>query len=371
MKVIASRERLAQGLQTVARAVSTRTTLPILNNVLVEAGDQGLVLTATNLEIGIRVELEARCEEAGRITVPARLLTDLVVQLPNEDVTLVLDTKTSTLNVRCTQHNHNIKGIDAAEFPPLPQTGEGSTFEITREQMVQAIEQTVPAASQDEARPVLMGVLTQLEDGRITFAATDGHRLAVKKLSAAGANGHAESLIVPRRALEELGRVLKGDGDAVQVTVSGQRNQISFRSGRVELSSRLIEGTYPNYAQVIPNGGLTTVHVDREDLLHKARAVGLMARDSANVLKLKTGEGVLVLTAHTNEVGDSQVEVPAEIEGADLGIAFNARYLIEVLEVLGSQQAALKFNGPLSPGLITANGDDDYLHVIMPVRAPI
>jgi DNA polymerase-3 subunit beta len=372
MKVTASRDRLAQGLTTVSRAVSARTTLPILSNVLLETGADGLHLTATNLEITIRVTVPAQVQSEGRVTVPARLLADLVAQLPSEDVSLTLDEKTSTLNVRCTQHNHNVKGIDAGEFPSLPSGDGGFTLRIPAGRLAQAVEQTVMAASTDEARPVLTGVQVQIKPQEIVLAATDGHRLAVKTLRiATEGEVSVDPLIVPRRALEELGRIIKSSEGDVEVSVSAQRNQLSFRADGVELSSRLIEGTYPNYTQVIPSAGHTTVHSDRRDLLQKARTVALMARDSANVVKLKTGEGSLVLTAHTNEVGDSQVEVPADIEGADLQIAFNARYLLDVLDVLGTDAVSLQFQGPLNPGLVKPDQGDDYLYVIMPVRVAI
>src|SRR2546427_615268 len=237
-----------------------------------------------------------------------------------------------------------------------------------RDDMVSAVEQTQMAASTDEARPVLTGVLVQVQGGNLTFAATDGHRLAVRKLGAAGAADLEASLIVPARALAELSRVLKGEPGRVEVIISKARNQIFFRAGSSELTSRLIDGKYPNYAQVIPSKSSTTVKVSTSELTQTVRAVSLFARDSANVIRVKAQSGSLVLSATTNEVGDSRAEMAADVEGSDIQIAFNARYVLDALGVLGENEVELLFDGPLSPGLLRPPGKEHYLYVIMPVR---
>jgi DNA polymerase III subunit beta len=224
------------------------------------------------------------------------------------------------------------------------------------------------AASTDEARPVLTGVLVHVQGGGLTFAATDGHRLAVSKLSASGAGELEASLIVPARALAELSRVLKGEPGRVEVIISKARNQIFFKAGSSELTSRLIDGKYPNYAQVIPSKSSTTVKVSTAELTQTVRAVSLFARDSANVIRVKAQAGSLVLSATTNEVGDSRAEMAADVDGSDIQIAFNARYVLDALGVIGEDQVELLFDGPLSPGLLRPPGKDHYLYVIMPVR---
>src|SRR5712692_10488592 len=352
MKVTCRPAVLGQALQVVSRAISSRTTLPILNNILVETTSEGLALTATNLEIGIRKLVPAEVSMEGSTTAPARLLTDFVSTLPDQDLEMTLDGATQSLNLRCARFDTHIKCIEAEEFPPGPRPDEGDKIEVAL----------------DEARPVLTGVLVHIQGGGLTFAATDGHRLAVSKLGASGAGDLEASLIVPARALAELSRVLKGEPGRVEVIISKARNQIFFKAGSSELTSRLIDGKYPNYAQVIPSKSSTTVKVSTSELTQTVRAVSLFARDSANVIRVKAQPGSLVLSATTNEVGDSRAEMTADVDGSDIQIAFNARYVLDALGVLGENEVELLFDGPLSPGLLRPPGKEHYLYVIMPVR---
>ena len=378
MKLTCSPDALSQALQVVSRAVSPRTTLPILNNILLETSEKGLRLTGTNLEIGIVNHVDAEVHSEGAVTLPARLLTEFVAQLHEKQMEIELDVKTQTLNVNCgPYHNVKIKGIDAAEFPPLPAHEDGIRVDLQQSDLLPAIEQTVVAASSDEGRPVLTGVYTQLGTDTLTMAATDGHRLAVKTLKAKPSEGSApsegaaegaDSVIIPARALQELARVLKGDG-VVEMSMGRSRNHVFFKVEGVEVMSRLIEGTYPNYSQVIPpEPANTTITLNTKELHERARAVAIFARDSANVVRIKTEAGEIAISATTSEVGSSEASVSAEIEGADIQIAFNSRYLLDVLALLGSDKAVLNFNGPLSPGVVRPAGKDDYTYVIMPVR---
>lgn len=378
MKLTCSPDALSQALQVVSRAVSPRTTLPILNNILLETSEKGLRLTGTNLEIGIVNYVDAEVQSEGSVTLPARLLTEFVAQLREKKMDIELDVKTQTLNVNCgPYHNVKIKGIDAAEFPPLPAHEDGIRVDLQQSELLPAIEQTVVAASSDEGRPVLTGVYTQLGTDTLTLAATDGHRLAVKTLKARPSEGSAasegaaegaDSVIIPARALQEVARVLKGDG-VVEMSLGRSRNHVFFRVEGVEVMSRLIEGTYPNYSQVIPpEPANTVITLNTKELHERARAVAIFARDSANVVRIKTEAGEIAISATTSEVGSSEASVTAEIEGADIQIAFNSRYLLDVLNLLGSEKAVLNFNGPLSPGVVRPAGKDDYTYVIMPVR---
>jgi DNA polymerase III subunit beta len=281
---------------------------------------------------------------------------------------MTLDAPTQSLNLRCARFDTHIKCIEAEEFPPGPRPDEGDRLEVALEDLVRAVEQTQMAASTDEARPVLTGVLVMVQGGSLTLAATDGHRLAVRKLAAAGPSDLEASLIVPARALAELSRVLKGEPGKVEVIISKARNQVFFRAGTSELTSRLIDGKYPNYSQVIPSKSSTTVKVSTSELTQTVRAVSLFARDSANVIRLKAQSGALTLSATTNEVGDSKAEINADVDGAEIQIAFNARYVLDALGVIGEDEVELMFDGPLSPGLMRPPGKEHYLYVIMPVR---
>src|SRR5213082_1065617 len=336
MKVTCRPSVLSQALQVVSRAISSRTTLPILNNILIEATSEGLALTATNLEIGIRKLVAAEVAAEGSTTAPARLQTDSVSTLPDSDLEMTLDGATQSLNLRCARFDTRIKCIEAEEFPPGPRPDEGDRLEVALEDLVRAVEQTQMAASTDEARPVLTGVLVQVQGGNLTLA--------------------------------ELSRVLKGEPGRVEVIISKARNQVFFRAGSSELTSRLIDGKYPNYSQVIPSKSSTTVRVSTAELTQTVRAVSLFARDSANVIRLKAQAGALTLSATTNEVGDSKAEMTANVDGSDIQIAFNARYVLDALGVIGEDEVELLFDGPLSPGLMRPPGKEHYLYVIMPVR---
>ena len=375
MRLTCQPSTLGQALQTVSRAISTRTTLPILNNILIETTPEGLALSATNLEVGIRKVVPAEISDEGSTTAPARLLTDFVGSLPDESLDMELDTSTQTLGVRCGRFDTHIKCIEADEFPPGPRPEEGDRLTIPLDGLLRAIEQTQMAASTDEARPVLTGELLDIEGQQLVLVATDGHRLAERRLSAAlpeTTDGNGEELkarlIVPARALGELPRAFRGESGPVEVLVSKARNQIFFRCGTSEVTSRLIDGQYPNYSQVIPNKSSTTLRVSTAALTQTVRAVSLFARDSANVIRIRAQAGSIVLSATTNEVGDSRAELEADVDGSEIQIAFNARYMLDALAVLECDQVELRFDGPLSPGLIKAPPSDDYLYVIMPVR---
>jgi DNA polymerase-3 subunit beta len=359
---------LSHALQIVSRAISNRTTLPILNNILLETTAEGLSLTATNLEIGIRKVVPAEVGDEGSTTAPARLLTDFVATLPDAPLDMELDTGTQTLTVRCGRFDTHIKCIEADEFPPGPRPDEGDRLSIPLEGLLGAIEQTQMAASTDEARPVLTGELLHIEGTKLVLVATDGHRLAERKLEASTAEELEARLIVPARALGELPRAFRGESGEVEVLVSKARNQIFFRAGASEVTSRLIDGNYPNYAQVIPSKSSTSIRISTSELMQTVRAVSLFARDSANVIRVRAQQGTLVLSATTNEVGDSRAELGAEVDGSEIQIAFNARYVLDALAVIPEEQVEFKFDGPLSPGLIKSPGSEDYLYVIMPVR---
>jgi DNA polymerase-3 subunit beta len=372
MKCTVSPSAVAAALSLVSRAVSPRSTLPILSNVLLETTAEGLRLTATNLDLTITTTVPAEVIREGRVTVPARLVTEYIASLAEAPCTLELDPATQVLRLTCGIHRTNIHGIDAVEFPPLPARDADATVILDAQTLDAAIGQTAVAASTDEARPVLTGVLLQLEGEGVTLAATDGHRLAVRKLQRQG-DGEAvsTSVIVPARHLAEVARAITAARPTVEVTLSASRNHIFFTMRDVEVSSRLIEGVYPNYAQVIPSTQSTTVTLPAASLLRETRTASILAKDAANVVRLATGEGTLTLHAQTAEVGDDEAPLPATVTGEGVQIAFNARYVLDALGVIDSEEVALGFNGPLSPGVIRPVGRDDYLYIVMPVRVPM
>ncbi len=369
MKLSVMQENLARGLQVVSRAVSTRSTLPVLANVLLKTEDAGLKLTATNLEIGITYWVPGKIDQDGATTVPARLLTDLVNSLPSSERVDLEVQAGDTLHIRCGRFETHVKGIDADEFPAIPTAGERPTTRIPQRALRSALEQTTFAAASDEARPILTGVLARFEGDQLTLAAADNYRIAVKAIGVLDPVEES-SLVVPARSLNELGRVLADVEDPVEIVLSPARNQVLFHLEGIDLVSRLIDGQFPNYQQVIPTAHTTRAVVDRDEFHKAVRLAALIASSSANIVKLQVGlDGEAGVTVSANaEVGDNEGRVEAEVEGDGTTIAFNARYLTDVLQNVDAEQFALELNGPLSPGVFRPVGDDRYIHVVMPVR---
>ena len=368
VKLSVMQENLARGLSVVSRAVSSRSTLPVLANVLLRTEDAGLKLTATNLEIGITYWVPGKIETDGATTVPARLLTDLVGSLPaSEKVDLELQ-GADTLHLRCGRFATHVKGIDADEFPTIQTAGERPTTRVSQKVLKHALEEVIFAAASDEARPILTGVLAKFEGSKLTLAAADNYRIAVRTIEVLDPV-EAASVVIPARALGELARILTDTDDPVELVLAQARNQVLFHLDGIDLVSRLIDGQFPNYQTVLPATHTTRAELDREELLRAVRPAALIASSSANIVKLQVGgdDGGVVVTA-TADVGDYTGDVEAVIEGDATTIAFNARYLNDVLGNVQADRFALELNGPLSPGVFRPVGDDAYVHVVMPVR---
>ena len=373
MKVSVMQDNLARGLQAVSRAVSARSTLPVLANVLVKSEQSGLKLTATNLEIGINYWVPGKVEAEGALSVPARLLTDLVSSLPNQRVELQVSQRDKSLRVESGASRSTIKGIDAEEFPVVAAAGDRPTTRVACRALRAGLAEVVFAAASDESRPILTGVLTRLRGSEMTLAAADNYRIAVKQVALLEPVQPDLSIVVPARSYAELMRVLPDTDDPVDVVVTPNKSQVLFHVEGIDIISRLIEGQFPNYEPVIPQSHNSRAVVDRDAFLAGTRRASIFARDSANIVKLElAGDGTdgsrVAITAHAADVGDNADSVEAQIEGAETSIAFNARYLIDVLSNLGTEEASLELSGPLAPGVVRGVGQDDYVHVIMPVR---
>ncbi len=362
-------ENLAHGLSIVSHAVSSRSTLPVLANVLLRTEDAGLKLTATNLEIGITCWVPGKIEADGAITVPARLLTDIINGLPAKGrVDLELQGN-DRLRVRCDRFETHLRGIDADEFPAIAAAGERPTTRIAQKVLKRALAEVVFAAASDEARPILTGVLTRFEGDLVTLAAADNYRIAITTIAALDAVEET-SIVVPARSYQELARVLADTDDPVDVILAPAKNQVLFHLDGIDLVSRLIDGQFPNYQQVIPTSHATRVEVDREDLLKAVRLAAFIASSSANIVKLQVApDGAPQITvAAVAEVGDHEGVVDAAIDGDGTTIAFNARYLADVLQYVDVDRFTLELNGPLSPGVFRPADGRTYTHVVMPVR---
>ncbi len=376
MKVSVLQENLSQGLNIVSRAVSPRSTLPVLGNVLAATDEGRLRLSATNLELGITTWISARIEREGSTTIPARTIADLVSTLPKDQVLMDLDEGSQKLHISSGTTNTDIKCIDSQEFPPMPTPDLSEGLQINVTDLKEMIHQVAFAASQDEARPVLTGVLVEGEGNTLRMAAADGFRLSIRKAEMSEEISDPFNVIIPARALTELARIA-GDGkETVTMAFPRGRSQVVFRMKDIELTSQLIEGTFPDFKQVIPSRYETRTIISTDALLKACKQAEIFARESSHIARvnIKPGDeemqpGTVEIFAQSEETGSNETVVDATIEGPSVLIAFNVRYLRDVLEVVGTPNVALETTQAVSPGVIRPlGGNDGFLHVIMPMH---
>jgi len=374
MKVSCLQENLAKGLSIVSRAVASRSTLPVLGNVLI-ATDQGrLKLAATNLELAVTCWIGAKVDEDGATTVPARVLSDFINSLPPERIDMELNVKTQTLHLKCARYDANIKGIDATEFPIIPSIGDGKKISLEPETLREMIEQVSFAAATDESRPVLTGVVAKFEKDRVTFAAADGFRLSVRTSTLSAPVDQPITVIVPAKALQEVGRVSGDQEDPIEMAVTENKSQVLFKLTNIEIVSQLIDGVFPDFTRIIPEGRSTRTVVNTAELQNAVKASSVFAREAMNTVRVQIapsgemGAGKMTMTAASAESGDNVGDIDATVDGEAVEIAFNARYLADVLNVLHSPQVAIETSGSSSPGVIKAVNRDDFTHVIMPMH---
>jgi len=374
MKLNVSQQQFAHGLSIVSRAVSSRSTLPVLSNILLATDEGRLRLSATNLELGITTWIGAQVEDEGSTTVPARTIVDLITALPNAPVQLAMDSTTQTLNVVSGTSNTDIKCIDAQEFPPIPSPDLSTGIQLSVADFKENIQQVGFSASSDEARPILTGVLITLEGNEITMVATDGFRISVKKSILSQPASSNISITVPARALGELARASINSEETITMVLPPSRGQVIFHLKDVEVVSQLIEGNFPDYRAIIPHTFKTRTVLPTETLLKACKQAEIIAREGTNVARVSINPtndsqpGTVELSATAEQTGSSEVAVDATIDGVPLLIAFNVRYLREVLEVIKSANVSLETNAANTPAMIKMVGDDRFLHVIMPMH---
>jgi DNA polymerase-3 subunit beta len=365
MKVTCPREELAQKLGVVGRAVSSRTSVNILTGIMLRAEDGRLSLAATDMEISLRVTLDAQVEEEGSVVIPGRLLVDIVRLLPAGEVTLEHRAEEGIAHLVCGSATYGLHTYSPDDFPRLPEIAPDESFSIERAALLDTIMKVSRSASRDESRPVLTGVLVRFEAGKLIMAATDSYRLSVKETEITeGPAGEIEA-IVPARALSELARIAQAS-DADSLTVGIQENQIVFAVDDVWLTARRIDGQFPNYRQLLPETFEAEVELPREELLDVVRRTGLMAQRKSP-LRLRFEEGQLTISAQTQDVGEAHESLPAAYTADPIEIGFNAEFLRDGLESLEDDQVRLRLISPLRPGLIQGAGDD-FLYLIMPIR---
>jgi DNA polymerase-3 subunit beta len=362
MKFSVAKEKLLEGLQQVQNVVSTRTTLPILSNVLLQAHGDEIHLTTTDLDVGVRGSCEADVEKEGATTLPARRLFNIVRELPSSEIQIDVNGKNAA-SIRSGQSFFKILGLPEEEFPPLPKFEDAKVVTIRQKDLRDGLRKTSYAISTDETRYVLNGVLFSFKENKLTLVATDGRRLAMVEIELEFPRSHEADFIVPTKAVTELQRLLSDDGE---IKVSMGSGQIAFDLSKTLLVSKLIEGNYPNYRQVIPSEAKERIKLERETFLNSLRRVSLLASDKSHSVKLSFGKNNIDITATTPEVGEAKESIAVAYKGRDFSIAFNPEFLMAPLRALTEDEVFLDLIDEMSPGVLKIQ--TPFLYVLMPMR---
>ena len=374
MQVSCLQQNLRRGLAIVGRAVATRSNLPVLQNVKIATEDSMLVLTATNLDIAITTRIGAQVEEEGEITIPARLLTDFVNSLPDERIDIKTSVEPVSIGLKCQRFEANINGTDAEEFPPIPTVDEGATIKVDPQVLRETIAYVAFAAATEDSRPVLTGIKVEVNGEDFTFAAADGFRLAVYDGKLTEPLSEPTEFIIPAKTMQEVGRLIGGDDSEVEFTVTSAGTHALFNIGTVEIVSQLMPGSFPNFRSLIPSEHRNRVIVQQSDFMRAVRSASIFARDGSGIVRVQImgdeeGSGISI-SSRAEELGDNQGEIDGEVEGEvddQSRIAFNSKYLSEVLDVLGDGEIAFEITSASSPGVVRSVGKEGYTHVVMPM----
>jgi DNA polymerase III subunit beta len=362
LKANCSRDELTRALGIVSRGVSTRTTVQILAGILLQASEGRLDLAATDMELSLRTSLEAQVESDGSVVVPGRLLLELARLLPDADVSIEHKLEEAAVEVRSGSATYRLHTYNAEDFPRLPEAAAADRHEVDRETLLETVARVSRSASRDESRPVLTGVLMRFEPGKLVMAATDSYRLSVKETEVEGSVPELEA-IVPARALGELARIAQA-GEGIELGV--HENQVVFSTGDALLTTRRIDGQFPNYKQLVPETFDHELSLPREEVLDVVRRVAVMAQRNSP-LRLRFGDGELTVSAQTQDVGEARESLPVPFSGEPLEIGFNAEFLRDGVESVTGDQLRLKLISPLRPAVLQGE-DDDFLYLIMPIR---
>jgi len=365
MRLTSSKEDLLSAVQTVQRAVSPKSPLPILSGIKFETKDDLLIIAATDLEIGIRCFTKASIIEQGSAVLPARYIFELIRRLPDIPIFLDSDPLTGSMTIKYGDSETSINGFPVEEFPEIPLPENGINFEIPENIFKEAIKQIIFAVGTDENRPVFTGALLEIKDGQMQMVATDTHRLAWRKLDFENCGNIDINVIIPGKTLNELSKIIGKPEKSVRVTVT--ENQVLFATEDICFISRLINGKYPPYHQVIPQELVSRVRLKTRELLEATERAALLATEGSSVIKLHLRDNVLVMSASTT-AGRVYEEIPAYQEGEPIHVAFNVCYLNDLLRVIGNDEIDIEFAGPLSPGIVRPVGEEGYFSLILPVR---
>ena len=375
MQTTSIKDNLYKGLNTISRAVPGRSSIPIVQNVLIKTDPDGITLTATNLTMTIRTKVAAIVSREGAITIPAKLFTEFVNTLPNEPVSINVPEGSMIANLTCAKARANIHGADPKDFPPAPALTDGLTASISPKDLKTAISRTAFAAAKDESRPVLTGINIALSESTMVMAAADGFRLAINKTNLDNPAQSEINAIVPAPTLQQLLRLITDDEAPIEMMVTPNTGQIMFRIGQTELISQLLNGEFPDYNRLVPDNQGTKCIFNTKQLLQAAKTAAIFAKEGGGIIRLEMQSGpdtprqpTALISAQADEVGSNLDQVPMEqMDGEDSKIAFNSAYLIELLSSLDPEQVTVETNNPSSPGVFTIGEDKEYTHVIMPM----
>jgi DNA polymerase-3 subunit beta len=370
MKLSCTQENFNRGLNIVSRASPNRTSLPITHNVLLACDGGQLKLTATNLELAVSTWIGAQIDEEGDLTIPSRLLSDFIGSLPNDVVHLVGTEKPTTLLIDCGRFQARLIGTPASEFPPVPTVEEGIVAKVDPKILRSAISKVVFAAATEDSRPVLTGVKIEMMDDNLTLATADGFRLAVHHCKLTSPVASPVDVVVPSRTMNEIARLLSDQDDEIEIIASPDRGKIMFRLKGVEVVSQLVQGAFPNYGQLIPQNYATRVEISVQEFIRAVRSAAIFARDGSGIVRIhvQPGDpGVVQVMARVEEVGENTAELNGIVDGGEAKVAFNAKYLQDVLNAIDTQFVALEVTTPSSPGVLKSSTHDNYIHVVMPM----
>lgn len=374
MKLSCLQENLAKGLNMVSRAVSTRSTLPVLGNVLLATDNGRLKLSATNLEIVITCWIGAKVETEGSITVPARTINDLIGSLPADRVDLELLKSGQTLKISCARTEANVNGIDANQFPLVPEANGRDPIRIEVATLKEMISQVVFSAATDDSRPTLTGIFTRFERNQITMASTDSFRLSMRTAELPGYNGDSLTVVIPARALVELSRIMHDSMENVHLYLPENRNQIIFDMDTAVLIAQLIAEPFPDFFAVIPQRYKTRTIFNTAELQKACKTADIFAREGGNTARVhiepgsELTAGYATISATSNETGNNEAQVDAVVQGSGIDLNFNVKFLLDVLNVVNSPQVALETTSSTEPGVVKPVGKDGFLHIIMPMH---
>ena len=373
MRLLCLQENLNKGLSIVSRAVPSRTTLPVTQNVLITTDNGKIKLVTTNLEIAISTWVGAQIEDGGSVAVPAKLLSELVSSLPSEQISISNSNNSTGIEINCDKFNSQVNGTHPDDFPPIPTVNADVVATIDSKVFQDAITRVSVAAATDESRPVLTGIKMELDGDNFTLAGADGFRLAVFKGKLLEKISEKYDFILPSRSLQEINRIIVDQDEPITFSVTPSKNQAMFKLSNVEIVTQLVQGTFPNYSQLIPESFQTRTEVPVEEFQRAAKTASVFARDGSGILRLHINSPgnenpeKLSILSRSEEVGENESQIEAKVEGEDSKIAFNSKYLTDVLSVIKEEKVVIETTSPSSPGVIKPLGQENYIHVVMPM----